>query len=283
MRAPFGKILIGSVAAALLAAAPTAARCGEAWGVEGWGVEAQLVGIQAFEIPEAPSLEAPSPEAPSANAPAAVRPSVAPSVDDALLAEVNFARAHPQDYARRLLLQPVSDWERGLADRTDPAAVAEAIDFLMRQTPLPPLRADERLAAAALEHVAAQGAAGHTGHESANGEAFDARLRRHGVDARMWGENIAYGPARPSDVVRELIIDSGVPDRGHRRNIFYATFETAGVSCGPHRDYAAMCVMDFASPAPEARPQPKAWTQAALSPEAASSSWGLLHHLLSWW
>ena len=34
--------------------------------------------------------------------------------DDAVLAEVNFARTHPQAYARRLMLQPVSDWERAL-------------------------------------------------------------------------------------------------------------------------------------------------------------------------
>src|SRR4051812_15795536 len=72
--------------------------------------------------------------------------------EDAVLAEVNFARAHPKDYARRLMLQPVSDWEHALAvggSPMDPADYAEAIDFLMRQPPLPPLRADGRLAAAA--------------------------------------------------------------------------------------------------------------------------------------
>jgi uncharacterized protein YkwD len=167
--------------------------------------------------------------------------------------------------------EPVSDWERGLAERPDPADVAEAVAFLQRQAPLSPLRADDQLAAAALEHVAAQGVAGQVGHEGPDGEAFDARLRRHGVDGRLWGENIAYGPRRPGDVIRELIIDSGVPDRGHRRNIFYADFAAAGVSCGPHRDYGAMCVMDFASPAPPARPLPPsvaapAWRQADLAP-----------------
>lgn len=185
----------------------------------------------------------------AAAAPAAsLEVSAGPTVDEAILAEMNFARAHPQDYARRLRLQPVSDWERGLAEPTDPAAYAEAIEFLRRQAPLPPLRADDRLAAAAFEHVAAQGLAGGIGHDGPGGEPFDARQRRHGVQAETSGENIAYGPARPGDVVRELIIDSGVPGRGHRRNIFYQAFAVAGVSCGPHRDFGAMCVMDFASP-----------------------------------
>ena len=163
-----------------------------------------------------------------------------------LLAEINFARTHPQAYAQRLEAEPVTAWERSLAEPADSAARAEAIAFLRRQAPLPPLDADQALAAAAREHVAVQGPGGRTGHEDPDGAPFDVRLRRHGVDAAAEGENIAYGPVRAADVVRELIIDSGVASRGHRRNIFGAGFETAGVTCGPHRDYGAMCVIDFA-------------------------------------
>jgi uncharacterized protein YkwD len=173
----------------------------------------------------------------------------AATLDDAILEELNFARLHPQEYARLLQLQPASSWDlaRSAHGDKDPEAFAQAIAFLMRQAPLPPLHADENLAAAAREHVAAQGPAGDVGHDSRAGERFDDRLRRHGVRAATLAENIAYGPSKASDVVRELIIDSGVPNRGHRRNIFYETFDAAGVSCGPHRDYAAMCVIDFAS------------------------------------
>lgn len=179
----------------------------------------------------------------AAAAPSVVR--AAPS-DAALLDEINFARTHPQDYARRLQRQPVSDWEQALAEPNDPAAVAEAVAFLERQPPLAPLSPDDNLAAAAREHVEAQGPAGEIGHDGPGGEPFDRRLRRHGVEDVLKGENIAYGPARPADVVRELIIDSGVPSRGHRRNIFHPAFANAGVTCGPHRDYGVMCVIDFA-------------------------------------
>jgi hypothetical protein len=204
-------------------------------------------------------------------------------IDDAVLAEVNYARTHPQDYARRLMLQPVSDWERGLgpdAGSADPGAFAEAVEFLMRQTPLPPLSRDEILDAAALEHVEAQGPSGGIGHSGQDGERFDARLRRHGLHGRVSAENIAYGPSTPSDVVRELIIDSGVASRGHRRNIFHPDLAAAGVACGPHRDYAAMCVMDFAGPPPEA-PQLDAngWRQAALADPGFARPRGLLARL----
>ena len=177
---------------------------------------------------------------------------VAGEMEDAVLAEINFARLHPQEYAQRLLLQPVSDWEGSLSqdnNAQDNGAYAEAIEFLLQQAPLPALESEDDLASAALEHVAAQGPSGEVGHDGPAGEPFHARLRRHGLVAQIAGENIAYGPNAAADVVRELIIDSGVADRGHRRNIFYSAFDAVGVSCGPHRDYGVMCVMDFSGAA----------------------------------
>ena len=169
-------------------------------------------------------------------------------IDEEVLAEVNFARTHPQDYALELLAQPVSDWERRVRPDgiEDSQAFAEAVEFLLRQAPLAPLREDDSLAAAALEHVAEQGPAGVIGHASADGEAFDARLRRHIPRNTLVAENIAYGPRTAADVVRELIIDKGVADRGHRNNIFHPDVAAAGVACGPHRTFVAMCVIDFA-------------------------------------
>ena len=160
-------------------------------------------------------------------------------MEDAILAEINFARAYPQEYARRLEREPVTPWEQALIDAGEPAdhaAYIEAVQFLKRQRPLPPLRPDDSLASAALEHVSLQGPVGAIGHASADGERFYDRVRRH-------------GPPSPEDVVRALIIDSGVPDRGHRTNMFTAAFKVAGISCGPHRDYETMCVMDFSAAA----------------------------------
>jgi uncharacterized protein YkwD len=172
---------------------------------------------------------------------AAMSPTVAcaGARDDAILAELNFAREHPQDYARMLQFQTISDAEQ--VDRSDPNALAEAIDFLMHQRPLEPLRSDNRLAAAALDHVSDQGPRGDIGHGP-----FAKRLQRRGVLAGVEGEDIDYGQKTPREVVRRFIIDSGVPDRGHRANIFVEDFQVAGVSCGFHRVYAEMCVVDFA-------------------------------------
>ncbi|MBV9510433.1 MAG: CAP domain-containing protein [Caulobacteraceae bacterium] len=201
----------------------------------------------------------------------------ADGLEDGVLAELNDARAHPQDYARRLEAaaqapQDASDLWTPIGQ--DQAALEEAVAYLMRQHPLPPLTADEALAGAALDHSAEQGPSGRVGHNDGGGDAQQARLRRHGVWASMAAEDISYGYATPRTVVEQLIIDSGVPDRGHRRIIFDGTLISAGVSCGRHSVYHEMCVIDFASAGPEGslragRTPPKGQAYAAASYDKA--------------
>jgi uncharacterized protein YkwD len=173
-------------------------------------------------------------------APAAQSASLSARLDDAVLDELNFARARPAEYADEL--------RRELDRSDDPAAVEEAIDFLERQASLPPLAPDRRIAAAARQHAQAQGPRGDVGHGPAG--SLGRRLRGQGVWAGLSAENISYGFEDPRDIVRQLIIDSGVPNRGHRRNIFAAGYQLAGVACGPHRAYGYMCVIDFAGALP---------------------------------
>ena len=172
-----------------------------------------------------------------------------------VLAEINLARSAPRSYAgflrtfRRLFqgkeyLLPGSTTY--ILTNEGGRAVDEAIRFLSRQKPLPPLGWSEGLAAAAAELAEEQGRSGDVGHEGRQSHGLRERIERHGQWQREIAENIGYGPREARDMVMQLIIDDGVPSRGHRTNNFAAAFHTAGVAWGPHPRFGSMCVIDFA-------------------------------------
>jgi hypothetical protein len=108
------------------------------------------------------------------------------------------------------------------------------------------LEQDSVLQAAAADHVAAQGISGATGHYDVDGAGPGARVARRGGGAAVT-EVIAYGAFDAADVIRQLVVDDGVPGRGHRRAIFAGNLRYAGVACGPHPKFRTMCVIDMAA------------------------------------
>ena len=172
-----------------------------------------------------------------------------------VLAEINLARSQPRTYAgfvrefRGLFkgdyyVLPGNTTRMMTSEGVKP--VDEAVKFLTRQKPLPPLVWSKGLAAAAAELAEEQGRSGDTGHEGKKSHGMQERIERHGKWEGRIAENIGYGPKDPRIMVMQLIIDDGVPSRGHRKNAFGTAFNVAGVACGPHPDYGNMCVIDFA-------------------------------------
>lgn len=186
-----------------------------------------------------------------------------------VLAEINYARQHPQDYAEelrdyrryfdgRVLFLPGDP--NGVITNEGPNAVDEAIDFLERQAPLPALSRGELLVLAAQDHADDQGANGGSGHVSRDGATPGDRVKRRGGDIYV-GEGIWYGNGDAGAVVRSLIVDDGVRSRGHRALLFQADFRYAGVGCGAHRRFGNICVVDFSGTA-DGSPTVPGWAKA---------------------
>ena len=177
--------------------------------------------------------------------------------DEAYLARLtdalNVARADPRAYAdsvrafRGLMRGDRIErpGEIAVLTREGVAAVDEAIAFLERQPAMPVLARSDALDRAARDLAEDQGQTGDVGHLGADGSRPSGRMRRHGRFAAT-AEAIAYGPERAEDMVMQLIIDDGVPDRGHRRILFSPDYRLVGVACGPHRRLRRICVLDFA-------------------------------------
>lgn len=174
-----------------------------------------------------------------------------------VLEEMNRVRADPAAYADilreyrtyfngRVMRRPGD--RAGILTSEGVSAVDEAIAFLERQEALPPFAASRLLARAADDHVDEQGPRGALGHASDDGARAGDRAERRG-GGRYVAEAISYGPSDGREVVRQLIVDDGVPDRGHRDLIFTSEFRYAGVGCGDHARFETMCAISFGTTA----------------------------------
>ncbi|MEW5736835.1 MAG: CAP domain-containing protein [Thermodesulfobacteriota bacterium] len=180
--------------------------------------------------------------------------SVITQFDRQVIAEMNQARTDPREYARIILAE--RDLYEGRRKKTGEncylitkegvTALDEAVAFLRRQQELSCLGISEGMSRASKDHVADQGPYGGFGHEGTDGSQPWDRLSRHGRWRKTVAENISYGAKTARDVVIQLIIDDGVPDRGHRTNIFNPAFQLAGVAHGPHIRFRTMCDITYA-------------------------------------
>jgi uncharacterized protein YkwD len=168
--------------------------------------------------------------------------------------ELNLARTAPRSYAS--YLKEMRKYFHGkelrrpgditILTKEGDAAVVEAIRFLKNVKSIPPLKRSKGMSRGAHDHVVVQGRSGIVGHGTGEGSQPWERISRYGTWKKTVGENIAYGCSRPRDAVISLIIDDGIPGRGHRQNIFNPNFRVIGVAWGPHKIYGTMCVIIFA-------------------------------------
>jgi uncharacterized protein YkwD len=172
----------------------------------------------------------------------------------AIIHEMNLARQNPALYAT-FVEQTRQNYSGGvcllpgnvrLRTHEGLRALDEAIQFLRRAKPQPPLVLSPGLCLAAADHCREQ-AGGAIGHYSSNGSDPGNRISRYGVVSQGWAENIAYGRHTAREIVLALIVDDGVRGRGHRKNIFNPTYNVAGAACGPHARFGSICSIDFAS------------------------------------
>lgn len=171
-----------------------------------------------------------------------------------VLQETNRLRSNPIAYSQELaslrpyyqntLYQPPG--QIPLQTQEGWPAVAEAVTALQPQAPLPLLTRVPAMDRATGDHVADQSRTGAVGHQGQDGSAPRDRLERYGRWDVMMAENISYGPNTGLEVVRQLVIDDGVPNRGHRVNLLNPDLHRIGITCGPHPVYRVMCVMIYA-------------------------------------
>ena len=178
----------------------------------------------------------------------------ATAFERAVVQEMSDARVRPKAYAMHL--RELRDcfegmlWKRPgrtpLRTEAGLAAYDEAIAFLETVTQVGPLRFNEGLARAARLHAQDLGPRGGLEHVGSDGSRLSARLNRLGTWHGLIAENIGTLEVDPRQLVIQLLVDDGVPERGHRHNLFNPELHQAGAGSAPHRDYRVVTVIDYA-------------------------------------
>ncbi len=104
------------------------------------------------------------------------------------------------------------------------ARVLVQINKVRARNDLPPLRADRRLARAAVAHARDMADNDFFAHEGSDRTDSGVRARRAGYDWRAVGENIAGGLSSPEDTVADWMASAG-----HRQNMLNPVFRDAGI------------------------------------------------------
>lgn len=158
------------------------------------------------------------------------------SYGKAVLDELNYARTKPYEYATRVL-EPLLNTYEG----SELAYLRECISEMKSMQPIVALKSHAGLTNAAIYWVNKQGPSGDIGHDPN----LWPRVKQT-VKYKEGAENISYGYYDARGIVVQLLVDSDIPSRGHRKNILNGRLTHVGIAVGNHSRYDYMCVQDFA-------------------------------------
>ena len=71
------------------------------------------------------------------------------------------------------------------------------------------------------------------------------RLRKYGNIISCYGENLSFHCEDAKETLLQLIVDDGVPNRGHRENLFNQEFHSMGCFTGAHKDFNTMSSIEY--------------------------------------
>ncbi|MGL5890251.1 MAG: CAP domain-containing protein [Bacteroidia bacterium] len=149
-----------------------------------------------------------------------------------VIALCNIARTKPKEFAQNYA-QPFIDSAGKKTSYTN-----SLLRTLRTMKPAAALLPDEALTKTADAHAEKSGKSGAVGHGG--------KKQRYAKSPfPYWGENCSYGYSDALGIVMQLLIDDGIKNLGHRKNILDPKFTHIGVGIRKHKRYEWNCVQNF--------------------------------------
>lgn len=176
-------------------------------------------------------------------------------LEQQVILELNKVRSNPKRYAEDYLEELRTAFNGKLytypgqitvKSQEGIRSLEECIKVLKKSSPRFILKPAEGLAKAAAELVNDQQKHGGIGHITRKGSTPQKRIEKYGEWDICSAEDITYGSFEARQIVIALLIDDGVPNRGHRENILNACSHFVGIANGDHPEYQSVCVIDYA-------------------------------------
>lgn len=140
-------------------------------------------------------------------------------------------------------------------------AVKDAVNFLSQTSAVDFNQYDFSLSSciplrlSSEDHAFDVGSLGATSHTGSDGSSTRERIERYALWQVKCSEVIWYGRIDDrnsaaqiaEEIIDDLIVDDGVPDRGHRQAIFDPVLKIAGVGLFTHSVFGHVCVVNMAA------------------------------------
>ena len=135
--------------------------------------------------------------------------------------------------------------EYGVETQEGANAYKECIEFLKKQKAVGAMAFDTSLSKACQDHADDIGPDGTCDHTGSDGSSVDDRITRYLEWDVTVCENIDFGATTGEEIIISLIVDDGIPDRGHRKNIFNPKLTYLGVGAAVHAEYGICTIIDY--------------------------------------
>mmetsp|Transcript_36021 Transcript_36021/g.82720 ORF Transcript_36021/g.82720 Transcript_36021/m.82720 type:complete len:945 (-) Transcript_36021:101-2935(-) len=172
----------------------------------------------------------------------------------AILREVNALRRNPQEFSAELSQlhdcfedKTLTYPESGTTVQTieGVAALEDCLEDLRNVPSLTPLTSSQAVSRACAEHLADLQDGTICSHVGQDGSTPEDRIGRHGSFREQCGENIVFGALTAKEVVYQMLLDDGAPERGHRANLLNMDFHFVGIAVGAHASTHMVVVLMF--------------------------------------